>query len=66
MNFLDYTKTPLFRVVETIRREAARYGVPIIQTELIGLAPADAFIDSAQWYMQVDNLKNSQIIDFQL
>lgn len=66
MNFLDYTKTPLFRVVETIRREAARYGVPIIQTELIGLAPADAFIDSAKWYMQVDNLKNAQIIDFQI
>ncbi|MCX7021721.1 MAG: glutamate formimidoyltransferase [bacterium] len=66
MNFLDYTKTPLFRVVETIRREAARYGVPIIQTELVGLAPADAFIDSAKWYMQVDNLKNTQIIDFQI
>jgi glutamate formiminotransferase len=66
MNFLDYTKTPLFRVVETIRREAARYGVPIIQTELIGLAPADAFIDSAKWYMQVDNMKNAQIIDFQI
>jgi glutamate formiminotransferase len=66
MNFLDYTKTPLFRVVETIRREAARYGVPVIQTELVGLAPADAFIESARWYMQVDNLKNAQIIDFQI
>ena len=66
MNFLDYTKTPLHRVVETIRREAARYGVPIIQTELIGLAPADAFIKAAKWHMQVDNLKNSQIIDFQI
>ncbi|HDR06914.1 MAG TPA: glutamate formimidoyltransferase [Candidatus Coatesbacteria bacterium] len=66
MNFLDYTKTPLFRVVETIRREAARYGVPVIQTELVGLAPADAFLEAARWYMQVDNLKNAQIIDFQI
>jgi glutamate formiminotransferase len=66
MNFLDYTKTPLFRVVETIRREAARYGVPIVQTELVGLAPADAFIQAAGWYMQVDNLKNALIIDFQI
>lgn len=67
MNFLDYRKTPLYRVLETIRREAARYGVGILETELVGLAPAEAFIFAARWYMQTDNLKlDKQIIDFQI
>jgi glutamate formiminotransferase len=67
MNFLNYRKTPLYRVLETIRREAARYGVAVVQTELVGLAPAEAFIFAARWYMQTDNLRLDQhIIDFQI
>jgi glutamate formiminotransferase len=66
MNFLNYLKTPIYRVLELIRREAQRYGVTIKQTELIGLAPADMFIKATRWYMQIDNLKDNQIIDFQI
>lgn len=67
MNFLDYRKTPLYRVLETIRSEAARYGVAVLETELVGLAPAEAFIFAARWYMQTDNLRLDQhIIDFQI
>lgn len=55
MNMTDYTVTPLYRVVEMVRFEAARWGVPIIGTELIGLAPMKALADSAQYYLQIEN-----------
>lgn len=54
MNLCDYKQTPLYRVTELIRVEAARYGVAILGTEIIGLAPMDALIDSAQYYLQTE------------
>ncbi len=66
MNFLDYTKTPLARVTELIRREAARYGVGIQSAELVGLIPQQALIDAAQWYLQLDNLKPESILEWHL
>ena len=63
MNLLDYTKTPVFRVTELIRREAARYGVSIASAELIGLIPRQALIDAAQWYLQLDNLTPEAILE---
>ncbi|WP_124057341.1 glutamate formimidoyltransferase [Vaginisenegalia massiliensis] len=56
MNMVNFEKTPLYRVVETVRFEAARYGVNIIETELIGLCPAKALIDAAEWYLQIADL----------
>jgi len=55
MNLVNYEATPLYRVVEIIRMEAARYGVVITGTELIGLAPAKALIDSAEYYLQIED-----------
>jgi glutamate formiminotransferase len=66
MNFLDYTKTPLARVTELIRREAARYGVGIQSAELVGLIPQQALLDAAQWYLQLDNLKPESILEWHL
>lgn len=63
MNLTDYRKTPIFRVVEMIRREAQRYGVGILSSELIGLAPQEAFIDCAQWYLQLDGFKTDQLLE---
>lgn len=54
MNLCDYKQTPLYRVTELIRVEAARYGVSIAGTEIIGLAPMDALIESAQYYLQTE------------
>lgn len=45
MNLVEYTKTPIFRVVETIKSEAARYGVNVTSSEVIGLVPNDAMLD---------------------
>lgn len=63
MNLTNYQKTPVFRVVEMIRREARRYGVNILSSELIGLAPQEAFIDSARWYLQLDGFSPDQLLE---
>jgi len=66
MNLTDFTGTPIFRVVELIRREAARYGVGIASTELIGLIPQQALIDSAVWYLQLDGFSPGQVLENRL
>lgn len=66
MNLTNYKKTPIFRVVEMIRREAQRYGVNILSSELIGLAPQEAFIQSAQWFLQLDGFEPDQLLETRL
>jgi glutamate formiminotransferase len=66
MNLTNYEKTPIFRVVEMIRREAARYGVSIVNTELIGMSPMQALLDCAAWYLQIDDFKREQILEAQI
>jgi glutamate formiminotransferase len=66
MNLTNYEKTPVFRVVEMIRREAARYGVSIVNTELIGMAPMQALLDCAAWYLQIDGFERGQILEAQI
>ena len=66
VNFTDFTQTPLHRVQETIRREAERYGVGIKFSEVIGVVPQAALIDSAAWYLQLDCLEGQQILENRL
>jgi len=66
MNLTDYTKTPIYRVVELVRREAARYGVGIESSELVGMIPQQALVDAAMWYLQLDNLEPRLIIENRL
>lgn len=66
MNLTNYRETPIARVVETIRREAQRYGVGIHHTELVGLIPQDALTDAAVWYMQLDQFDKRQILESRL
>ncbi|MCL2853478.1 MAG: glutamate formimidoyltransferase [Defluviitaleaceae bacterium] len=54
MNMVNYEGTPIYRVVEAIRAEARRYGVSVAGTELIGLAPAKALVDCAEYYLQIE------------
>jgi glutamate formiminotransferase len=63
MNLTDFTQTPIQRVVEMIRREAARYGVGIHSSELVGLIPQQALIDAAVWYLQLDNFEPRLIVE---
>lgn len=66
MNLTNFAKTPLFRVQELVRREAARYGLQITHAELIGLTPQQALIDTARWYLQLDEMQDSQVLENQL
>ena len=52
---INYRKTPLYRQMELVRIEAARYGVSIIGTELIGVLPLDAVLNSLEYYLQLEN-----------
>jgi len=66
MNLTDFTKTPVARVVEMIRREAARYGVAVASSELVGLAPQAFFVDAAQWYLQLDGFTPDQVLEYRV
>jgi glutamate formiminotransferase len=66
MNLTDFTQTPIHRVVEMIRREAARYGVGIERSELVGMIPQQALIDAAVWYLQMDNFEPKLVIENRL
>lgn len=54
INMTDFTRTPLYRVVELTKAEAARYGVHVIGTEIIGLCPMNALFDAAEYYLQIE------------
>ncbi len=57
MNLTNFEKTPIFRVFELVKREAARYGVPVLESEIVGLVPAAALTAAAAWYLQLDELQ---------
>ncbi len=66
MNLTDFRQTPIARVVESIRREALRYGIGIHHTELVGLIPQEALIEAAVWYTQLDQFKLDQVLESRL
>lgn len=66
MNLTDFRQTPIHVVVELVRREAARYGVMISHTELVGMAPQQALLDAAVWYLQLDDFKPEQVLENRL
>jgi len=66
INLTDYHKTPIALVVETIRREAQRYGVGIHHSEVVGLVPQEALVDAAIWYTQLDAFDKEQILESRL
>ncbi|WP_312649470.1 glutamate formimidoyltransferase [Proteiniclasticum sp.] len=66
MNLTDYTKTSIYRALETVRFEAKRYGVSVVGTEIIGLVPQQALIDSVEYYMGIENFTSDQILENKL
>ncbi|HGK7685019.1 TPA: glutamate formimidoyltransferase [Streptococcus pyogenes] len=64
MNMVNFEKCSLYRTFETIKFEARRYGVNVIGSEVIGLAPAKALIDVAEYYLQVEDFDyNKQVLE---
>jgi len=66
MNLTNYEKTPIFRVFETVKREAERYGVSILESEIVGLVPAAALNAAAEFYLQIGGFKAEQILENKL
>lgn len=66
MNLTNFQKTPVHRVLEMIRQEAARFGVNIHSSELVGLIPQNALLDSAAWYLQLHDLSKDQVLEHRL
>ncbi len=66
LNLTDFTRTPIHRVVELIRREADRYGVAIHHSELVGLIPQESLVEAARWYLQLDDFEPAQILETRL
>lgn len=66
MNLTDYTRTSIYRVFETIKMEASRYGVNIVGSEVIGLLPMQALVDTADYYLRLENFKYDQVLETRL
>jgi glutamate formiminotransferase len=66
MNLTNFEKTPIARVFELVKREAARDGVAILESEIVGLIPSAALTDAAAWYLQVQGFSGDQILENKL
>ncbi len=66
MNLTDTDQTPIARVFEYVKREAARYGVMPLSSEIVGLIPKKALEDAAEWFLQVENFDSSLILENRL
>ena len=66
MNLTNYEKTPIFRVFETVKREAERYGVAVLESEIVGLVPSAALNAAAEFYLQIAGFKADQVLENKL
>jgi len=63
MNLTDYRRTPIHRALEAVRREAARFGAEVEETEVVGLVPEDALFDAAEYYLQLNSFDRSTVLE---
>src|SRR5262249_326142 len=66
MNLTDFEQTPIARVFEFVKREAARYGVIPQSSEIVGLVPKKALEEAAEWFLQIENFDSSLILENRL
>jgi len=66
MNLTNFRKTPIYRVFETVRLEASRYGLVPVESEIVGLVPMDALIGSSKFYLRLNSFKEDQILENKL
>jgi glutamate formiminotransferase len=63
MNITDYTKTPIYRVFEAVKMEAIRYGIAVCGSEIVGLVPMEAILESASYYLRFTNVDKEKILE---
>jgi glutamate formiminotransferase len=66
MNVVDPFHTPLYRVMELVRTESARYGVPVVGSEIVGLVPLSVILDSVRYYLQLEDFGDDQVLEARL
>ena len=66
MNLTNYEKTPIFRVFDVVKREAARYGVNVLESEIVGLVPAAALVSTAEYLLQLERFDPTQVLETKL
>jgi glutamate formiminotransferase len=66
MNLTNYEKTPMPRVFEFVKREAARYGVGILESEIVGLVPQAALLAASEYYLQIEGFRPSLVLENRL
>jgi glutamate formiminotransferase len=66
MNLTDYRATPIQRVFDMVKNEAAAYGTSVSNSELVGLIPADAMLDASRFYLRLHDLRDEQILERRL
>jgi glutamate formiminotransferase len=66
MNLTNYEKTPILRVFDAVRREAERYGVSVLESEIVGLVPSAALVDVSLATLQLTQFKKDQILEARL
>jgi len=63
MNMVNYKASQLFKVFELVRTFAERYGVQVQGSEIVGLVPMDALVDSAEFYLRLQGFNRNQILE---
>lgn len=66
MNLTNYQKTSIFRVFETIKNAAERYGVAVIGSEIVGLVPLEALVDTTNHYLRLEQFTINQVLEKRL
>lgn len=66
MNLTNYEKTPIFRVFDLVKREAGRYGVTVLESEIVGLVPSAALNQCAEYYLQLEGFSSAQVLENKL
>ena len=66
VNLTDFSKSSLYTVFETVRMEAARYGARVTSSEVVGYLPLQALVDSAVYYLQLEDFSADQILEYDI
>lgn len=66
MNLTDYRRSAMHRVFYMVKQEAARYGVPVISSEIVGMVPLESLIQTAEHYLQLENFSPGQVLDLRV
>lgn len=66
INLTNYEKTPMFRVFDFVKREAARYGVNVLESEIVGLVPSAALTQTAEYFLQLEGFSADQVLETKL